>query len=381
MQDIGQLAVKVRVLAPEDSLGRASEIIRASTVGMAPVASGGRLMGMLTASSLAAALAAYPEMDPEKTTVASLQLEPVVALPETISPSDALQFFQANDLTAAPVLDYAGGLIGLISQAELAPAVCRRIKPPLVGGMATPFGVYLTGGGARGGVGDLALMSTGVFMTLVFIAAQVVTEWLLSPHGLLGLAALQRYSELMVGEHVKGLYVAVTMALFGLMFRLTWVTGYHAAEHQVVHALEAGDDLRPEVIRTKPRVHPRCGTNLVVAVGMMSLFWGAKTLDAYGIPTVMVAMLATFLLWRRIGAWVQQHVTTRPANDEQIESGITAGRQLLQRYQEQGPTGGIVSRIWNMGLLQVLGGGLLVTGFFTLLMLVGVPLPPALRPW
>ena len=43
MQDIGQLAVRVRVLAPEDSLGRASEVIRASTVGMAPVASGSKV--------------------------------------------------------------------------------------------------------------------------------------------------------------------------------------------------------------------------------------------------------------------------------------------------------------------------------------------------
>jgi uncharacterized protein YqhQ len=64
------------------------------------------------------------------------------------------------------------------------------------------------------------------------------------------------------------LYATFSLLLFALLFRLSWVTGYHAAEHQVVHTIEQGDDLRPEVVVAKPRVHPRCGSNLMAGFGI-----------------------------------------------------------------------------------------------------------------
>ncbi|MQK95694.1 hypothetical protein, partial [Escherichia coli] len=42
------------------------------------------------------------------------------------------------------------------------------------GGMATPFGVYLTTGNHRGGVGDFALITTGVVMAVCLILARVL---------------------------------------------------------------------------------------------------------------------------------------------------------------------------------------------------------------
>lgn len=375
-QTIGQLAVKVRVLAPEDSIGRACEAVRASTVGAAPVVTSSRLVGLVTAYELGQFLASHPEIDPEETRVDALPLEQAVALPEGISPQDALRFFQANGLMVAPVLDFSGCLVGMISLSELSIAVCRRVKPPVIGGMATPFGVYLTGGGVRGGVGDLALVSTGAFMAALNLLAFVLAEWLFSPGGLLRLQAFAAwFGSLHEGARAQW-EIGVGFLLFAGMFRVSWVTGYHAAEHQVVHAMEAGDDLHPEVVRSKPRVHPRCGTNLVVAAGIMSASWHYLRLGEY---TPIVAMAMTFFLWRRVGGWVQQHVTTRVATPQQIESGIFAGRQLMHRFQQDGPRGGFGRRIWNMGLLQVLGGAFLVTALLGLLQLLGVPLPVSLR--
>ena len=57
MQTISRLAVRVRVLAPEDSIGRAAEAVRASTVGAAPVVADGRLLGLVTGAVLTRALA------------------------------------------------------------------------------------------------------------------------------------------------------------------------------------------------------------------------------------------------------------------------------------------------------------------------------------
>jgi CBS domain-containing protein len=373
MHTIGQLAVRVRVLSPGDSVGRAAEAVRSSTVGAVPVVADGRLLGLMTASSLGSYLATLASDPGDQSTVEAVPLEQALALPEGLGANEALQFFHANGLERAAVLDRAGGLVGLISRAELAPAVCGRTKPPLIGGMATPFGVYLTGGGVRGGVGDLALMSTGVYMCVLTLAAAWLTERLLGPQGwLMSVAALGEWI-----ARVPDSQNWLLGGLFALFFRLSWITGYHAAEHQVVHAMEAGDDLKPEVVLRKPRVHPRCGTNLVTAVLIMSFFWGQRW-SLYGYE-MLVAMLVTLVFWRRVGGWLQQYVTTRPASPNQIASGIAAGKQLMERYQKGYGGGGAFRRVWNMGLLQVMAGWALVTGVLWLLVRLGAPVPPELR--
>jgi hypothetical protein len=340
-------------------------------MGAAPVAYAGEFVGLLTTASLAAFLGDRTPAEMEQLHVRDLPLERAMTLPHSMSASDALTVFQNNRINCAAVIDGGGSLLGLVSSADLACAVCRRVRPALIGGMATPFGVYLTGGGARGGVGNWALMSTGVYMAVLLLTAAVVSDWLLSlvpwegvmPHWLSWLSE-------------KQVAALLLYALFALFFRLSWVTGFHAAEHQVVHVLEAGEDLVPETVRRKPRVHPRCGTNLVAAVMIMSFFWESRLLEgAQPLP----AMLVTLFLWRRVGGWLQQYITTRPASPRQLESGIRAARQLLDQFQRRGavPQGPFL-RIWNMGLLQVLSGWATVIGLLALLQWV-LPLPDALR--
>lgn len=367
--------MRVRVLGPMDSLGTAAEAVRGAACGAVPVVRHGMLLGLLSGPALTEALGRGENDAAGAMTVGSLPLEPVIAIPESFSPADALRFFQANGLLRAPVVDAVGGYVGMVSGADLATAVCGRLRPALIGGMATPFGVYLTGGGARGGVGDLALMATGAYMGVLFLLAIWLSEALLGSGGwayrVPALAAWLDRSPALPRD-------VSMMVLYALFFRLSWVTGYHAAEHQVVHTLEAGDDLRPDVVRSKSRVHPRCGTNLVVAVMLMTAFWQAPWLERAGGP--FLPMIVTFFLWRRIGGWVQQYVTTRPASPDQIESGIRAGRELLARYQSGAPRpGGVWRRVWNMGLLQVLAGWVVLIGALALLQLARLPLPEALR--
>jgi uncharacterized protein YqhQ len=46
---------------------------------------------------------------------------------------------------------------------------------------------------------------------------------------------------------------------------------YHGAEHQAIHALEAGEPLTPEAARSHPTAHPRCGTEFLVVVLIVSI--------------------------------------------------------------------------------------------------------------
>jgi hypothetical protein len=243
----------------------------------------------------------------------------------------------------------------MVSAADLTTALAGRLKPPSIGGMATPFGVYLTDGTVRGGVKDGALVSTGVFIGALQVVAALVAAfltarlWSLSQKPVLGFLLQQ------LGE--APIEVGLSIFVLAALFRLSRVSGYHAAEHQVVHAIEAGDDLVPEVVRAKPRVHPRCGTNLVAGLSIIALLWDWKWLHDRQEFGVLIAVAVFLLTWRRVGSAMQQYLTTRPASDAEIRSGIRAGEELLREYQ------GSASRrhtrwlrIWNMGICQVLLG-------------------------
>ena len=46
---------------------------------------------------------------------------------------------------------------------------------------------------------------------------------------------------------------------------------YHGAEHMSIHALEAGDPLTTDAVRRYPTAHPRCGTEFLVVVLLVSI--------------------------------------------------------------------------------------------------------------
>lgn len=350
---VGEIAVRVRPLSPQDSLARAAEAVRTAPGGAAPVQDGGEIIGLVAAESLAEWIAAVGPGQSGNGTVRDAMRPAPAGVRQDATLAEALEQLRAENSPAVPVVDPLGRYLGMVSRGELLSAALGALRPPLIGGMATPFGVYLTDGTRRGGVGDAALISAGVFLALI----QVFGSWLGYRASVTVMALLQSVAP-GLSHSFSGpmppvaLYAALSLLLFAVLFRLSWVTGYHAAEHQVVHTIEQGDDLRPEVVKEKPRVHPRCGTNLMAAFGIFIILdhW-------YG----ALAFVGAILCWRFFGSLLQQYVTTRPASGREIESGIRAGRQLLERYQTGiGRHASGWRRLWNMGLLQVaIGFGLI----------------------
>ena len=97
-----------------------------------------------------------------------------------------------------------------------------------------------------------------------------------------------------------------------------------------------------------PRVHPRCGTNIMVAASifiMISNFGGEIAL--------LFGMMIIIFGWRSIGGWVQQNITTAPPNEHQLKKGIEAGEEVIAKYQDNPAKASRgFERIWNMGFLQ-----------------------------
>src|SRR4051794_18283276 len=149
---VSQLATRVAPLDLSDSIGKAADLLRSTSGGSAPVGVNGHVMGVVTAEDLVAPLARDPELA-RKMPIASLALRPAHGIPDYWTVDRALAHFRQEGLDSAPVLDAAGRYVGMVSTADLATALCGRLRPRSIGGMATPFGVYLTDGVIRGGVG------------------------------------------------------------------------------------------------------------------------------------------------------------------------------------------------------------------------------------
>ncbi|MDX2065819.1 MAG: DUF1385 domain-containing protein, partial [Fimbriimonadaceae bacterium] len=349
-----EVAVTVPPIAPDATWHRALLTMRQFEVDTLAVVHDGAWVGTL---SIGDAPIAEPE-ELAQTEVGPIRPEFGLALDSTRT--EVLDWMRTHGRRSAVLRGDDDSVFGTVRWIELL-LPQRGVTPlPLVGGMATPLGVYLTTGGVTGGAPVLGLVLTGMTMGSLLLAANLA----------IGYAQpwLVRAASGWVGrDWVGGLAEAATIAVFALGLRLSPLARIHGAEHMVVHAIEQEIPLTVATVRRMPRVHPRCGTNFAVA---FTLF--LTILTTPWIPHLEFRLLAAVLVsgtgMRRIGGWVQYWITTAAPKDHQIAQAIESAEALRARYRarrraEPNP----LVRVWNMGVLQVFFGTSLVLGTFSLL--------------
>ena len=124
---------------------------------------------------------------------------------------------------------------------------------------------------------------------------------------------------------------------------------YHGAEHQTIHCYEKGLPLTTENVQNFPRLHPRCGTNFLLLVMLVSIVVYAFL----GWPDLWVRILSRILLIPVVagiayeiirlagssdnqllrigimpGMWLQ-YLTTRPPEDNMVEVAIESLKAVL----------------------------------------------------
>jgi uncharacterized protein YqhQ len=135
---------------------------------------------------------------------------------------------------------------------------------------------------------------------------------------------------------------------------------YHGAEHMSIHTLEGGDPLTVEAARKYPTAHPRCGTEFLVVVLLVSILAFAVIGK---LPPVMLVASRILLvpviaavsyeilqlgarhrshklvrwLWSP-GIWVQM-ITTRQPTDDIIEVAIVSLQRALVADGAEIPAG------------------------------------------
>jgi uncharacterized protein YqhQ len=135
---------------------------------------------------------------------------------------------------------------------------------------------------------------------------------------------------------------------------------YHGAEHMTIHALEAGDPLTVDAVRRYPTAHPRCGTEFLVVVILVSIV----AFSIVGRQDILTMILSRVILIPVIaavsyellrfgarhrgnalvrvffepGIWVQK-ITTKQPTDDMIEVAIVSMEQAMAADGEELPAG------------------------------------------
>src|SRR5688500_3697803 len=152
----------IRPTAPlyrESSIAAALNILRQTSADLVPVVDGSILVGVLWANDARSALLENASM--------SGPLAPYVdpsppILHSSATREEARAVLAASGRPALIVLDPDGRYLGIVRVFDLHYGPEHLPRPPMVGGMATPLGVYLTNGSLVGGVKAPALILTGM---------------------------------------------------------------------------------------------------------------------------------------------------------------------------------------------------------------------------
>lgn len=310
-----------------------------------PVTSDGRFIGAVSQPDLARALA--DGTDPS-TPVRTIARTDVLTVRPYETGAHVLRQMETLGQAWAVVVDDGGLVVGVVSPARLFNPPRRRNRPKMVGGMATPVGVYLTSGNVSGGAPWWGLVLTGALMATILVAADTATTWLQ-----LQLPPQQRFSPVALDA-----LSFLTFLLFVVALRAIPLSGTHAAEHMTVHAIERGEDLVPEVVARMPRVHPRCGTNYMAGLMLFVMVAFSPSGAPRNGASILLGLLAAFFLWKPVGSFLQHWFTTRPPTAAQVQTGIRAGEDLLANY-EKAPqhVANPLQRILNSGIPYVVLGG------------------------
>ena len=369
---ISQLVKSAPILSEDDTIRRAVGLIRAVNAASLLVIRDGQMAGRVTERGITAFLSATD--DPERALeqpIESLVESDIALINRNMTLKQATEIFTMHSVDVLPVIDNHGLYLGVIYRRDVIGLMTKNLRPPTVAGMATPLGVYLTTGSHRAGAGNLGLFLTGASMMVMITVATLLVDGL--QRGLAKLTGMplnmfQGYPSFSMSFNIYNLafYIStiLTIVIMLSLLRLSSLSGYHAAEHMTVHAIEAGEELSPQIVRQMPRVHPRCGTNLLAAASIFLIIVTKFT----GELGVLLAMVIVMLGWRRYGALLQSIATTKPPSERQLKNGVAAGNELLNRYMENpGYQSTGFERIYNMGFLQTAAGMSAVFGILYIL--------------
>jgi uncharacterized protein YqhQ len=195
---------------------------------------------------------------------------------------------------------------------------------------------------SRGAIIFAFAIAIGFALILFKVTPALITSWL--PIDATG------WFVIVEGLIRVGLFIAYLLVI-SLLPDLRRVFQYHAAEHKVINAYEAGEELVPERVQKFSLIHPRCGTAFLLWVMVIAIFvfafLGQPPLPWLIASRILLLPLIAGLAYELIrfagkhtgnralmtllapGLWLQR-LTTREPSLDQLEVSISALKEVLQ---------------------------------------------------
>ncbi|NLH13175.1 MAG: DUF1385 domain-containing protein [Firmicutes bacterium] len=194
------------------------------------------------------------------------------------------------------------------------------------------------------------VLALGLFVVLFIVAPNLFATWLQG--ALAGRVVLANLAEGILRILIFLLYVLGISRIKDIQR----VFEYHGAEHKVIHTYEHGSDLTVENARTFSTLHPRCGTNFLLIVMIVSVL----VFSALGKQTLLMRIVSRIVLlpvvagvsyevmkvaahprlskyigWMSYPGLMLQKLTTREPDDSQLEVAIRALNTVLASDTEK----------------------------------------------
>ena len=157
---------------------------------------------------------------------------------------------------------------------------------------------------------------------------------------------------------IKISFFVAYIYIISLMNDIKRVFQYHGAEHKSIFAYEKGLELTVDNVKKMPRLHPRCGTNFIFVVLMVStfvfsfftfenvltrsilklIFFPVVAGIAYEIIKIAGKYQNPFTRVLILPGLLMQKITTREPDEKQIEVAIAALQSTLDKTEVVSPS-------------------------------------------
>ena len=195
---------------------------------------------------------------------------------------------------------------------------------------------------SRGAIIFAFAIAIGFALMLFKVTPALITSWL----------PVETTSWFVIVEGLIRVSIFIVYLLvISLLPDLRRVFQYHAAEHKVINAYEAGEELVPEKVQRFSLIHPRCGTAFLLWVMVIAIFvfafLGRPPLHWLIASRILLLPLIAGLAYELIrfagkhtgnrflmallapGLWLQR-LTTREPSLDQLEVSISALKDVLR---------------------------------------------------
>lgn len=139
--------------------------------------------------------------------------------------------------------------------------------------------------------------------------------------------------------------IVPVLALFFLAMRFSPIGRYHGAEHKVVAAYEEYGEVSLENARGSGRIHPRCGTNILIYLALAAALDPLVNWWGYSVLQFILISEAWFVFGQSrpsvaVGNFLQRHLTTTEPSRCELEVAVRSMNRLLDA--EEGRAGDAV---------------------------------------